>query len=650
MNELTAFFLFFIIIIYFLYGLVHFTAGFAITLEMSRQSELHLTRALPFLALFALMHSLNAWLEMLSKLAAAIPTFVQEPQWAESIQLSLKVIAFFALFLFAVRLLSDVTPARARSLVALPIISFAIYLAGLYQLRVFTGPAPFETRIELAEVWTGYVIGLPATLLAALALLLERRALVTQQMPQFGRDLVGAALAFLWYAVLDQVIAPHTTLFPSTWLNKEWFLQAVGIPVEVFRIIAIGLFAIFMLRVLRIFEVEYARRLDEANRARFEAQEEAARELMVMFETCRVLGSSLQVDRLLDDALAKIVTNLQPLISGMVYLFDPIQTQLVLRVQRNRDPNLTLTDAERNALSDGVQRAFETGEVTYNPLPDSEIATIAVPLIAKEKTVGVLCLAHQRAFSNFAVIHTLARQIAIAVENSQLYLQVQERDVLRGQLLQRAVAAQEEERKRIARELHDDTGQMLTALAVGLGAVEQTIPVNPAKAERQIIELKNVTMRAIESLRQFVSDLRPSLLDDMGLVSAVRWYTQQFSERMSIEGTFEVTGTKRRLPPQVETVLFRIAQEALNNVGRHARAKHASVKLEFGAAQMTLTVEDDGAGFDVSKVMGTHTERRAWGLLGVQERIELVGGKFTLESERGQGTKIVVEIPVKDEG
>jgi len=586
---------------------------------------------------------------MLSKMSAAIPTFAQEPGWAELVKQSLAVVSFFMLFLFAVQLLSAVAPERSRYFVVVPLLSFVVYVAGLQLLRVPTGPAPFATRAELGDVWAGYAIGLPATALAALALLLERRALVSQQMPQFGRDLVGAALALVWYGVLDQIVTPQTVLFPSSVINKDMFLHTIGVPVEVFRILAIGLFAIFMLRVLRVFEVEYARRLDEANRARFDAQEQAARELMVMFETCRVLGSSLDMDRLLDDALAKIVGNLQPLISGMVYLFDPLSNRLVLRAQRTRDPHLKLTDAERHALSDGVQRAFDTGEFTYNPLPDSDIATIAVPLIAKEKTAGVLCLAHQRAFSNFAVIHTLARQIAIAIENSQLYWQVQERDVLRGQLLERAVAAQEEERKRIARELHDDTGQMLTALAVGLGAVEQTMPVNPQKAERQVTELKNVTMRAIENLRQFVSDLRPSLLDDMGLVSAVRWYTQQFSERTSVRAEFESLGTKRRLPTQVETVLFRIAQEALNNVGRHARATHASVKLEFGADAVTLTVADDGAGFDVSKVMGKHTERRAWGLLGVQERVELVGGKFTLEAEPGRGTPLVVEIPVKDE-
>ncbi|MBI5303706.1 MAG: GAF domain-containing sensor histidine kinase [Chloroflexi bacterium] len=650
MTELTAFFQANIILIYFFYGLAHFLTGFAVALEMGRRSELPLTRALPFLALFALTHAVNEWLEMLSKLAAAIPTFVQEPGWAEIVKLSLEGISFFALFLFAVQLLSAVLPERSRRFVALPLISLGIYAAGLQLLRIINGPAPFITRMELAGVWTSYMLGLPATTFAALALLMERRALVTQQMPQFGRDLVGAALALAWYGVLDQIIVPPTTLVPSNVINKEVFLHTVGVPVEVFRILAIGLFAFFMIRVLRVFEVEYARRLDEANRARFDAQEEAARELMVMFETCRVLGSSLDMDRLLDDSLAKIVTNLQPLISGMVYLVDPLQNTLVLRAQRTRDPKLTLTEPERRYLSDGVQRAFETGEVTYNPLSDSDIATIAVPLIAKEKTVGVLCLAHQRAFSNFAVIHTLARQIAIAIENSQLYLQVQERDVLRGELLERAVAAQEEERKRIARELHDETGQMLTALAVGLGAVEQTVATDPPKAERQVGELKNVTMRAIENLRQFVSDLRPSLLDDMGLVSAVRWYMQQFSERMNVPANFEVVGTKRRLPTQVETVLFRIAQEALNNVGRHARAKHANVKLAFGADKVTLVVDDDGVGFEVNQVMGKYPVRRAWGLLGVQERVELVGGKFTIESEPGCGTKLIVEIPVKMQG
>ena len=163
-----------------------------------------------------------------------------------------------------------------------------------------------------------------------------------------------------------------------------------------------------------------------------------------------------------------------------------------------------------------------------------------MPLVSHEQAVGALCLAHRAAFSNYAVIQTLARQLGIALENAWLYEQVQDKELLRGQLLERAVAAQEEERKRIARELHDDTGQTLTALGVGLGGVEETVAQNTELAQHQIAELKLMTMHAIDNLRQFISDLRPSVLDDMGLVSAVRWFAQQYSERSGVEVRFEV--------------------------------------------------------------------------------------------------------------
>jgi signal transduction histidine kinase len=157
-------------------------------------------------------------------------------------------------------------------------------------------------------------------------------------------------------------------------------------------------------------------------------------------------------------------------------------------------------------------------------------------------------------------------------------------------------------------------------------------------------------MRTIDNLRQFVSDLRPTVLDDMGLVAALRWFVQQFEEHSDIQVTVEIIGAKRRLASQVETVLFRIAQEGLNNVRRHAHAQHAKVCLEFVDTKILLTVEDDGRGFDVDQILRAQSERRAWGLLGIQERIELVGGKFKIESAPGRGTKLAVEILLEGNG
>ena len=649
MAELTAFLQANIIPIYFVYGLAHFTIGVVVALETGRASQLRISRALPFLAAFELTHGINEWMEMLSMISQEIPKIAREPQWAEVFKLGWFSLSFFFLFMFGTRLLGQLIPENRRWLGWLPFLSIVIFLIGIAQMRLFQSPDAFETSIALGELWTGYCIGVPAAIVACLALLAQRRAFVQENMPQFGRDLVGAALALAWYAVLDQIVNVRTPYFPSTIINKEMFLHLTGIPVEIARTGVIIVFAFFIIRTMRVFEVEYARRLEAANRARFAAQEEATRELSVLFETCRILGSSLDVNQLVRDAITRIVLQLDPMVAGMIYLYDPAEHALVLRASRVRNENFVLTPAETKAAQQTAQQAFESASVAYETEPKSELSLVAVPLVSHEQAVGALCLAHSAAFSNYAVIHTLARQLGIALENARLYEQVQEKELLRGELLERTVAAQEEERKRIARELHDDTGQTLTALGVGLGGVEEMVAQNPALAQKQIAELKTMTMRAIDNLRQFIYDLRPSVLDDMGLTSAVRWFAEQYSERLGIQVDFQVIGVKRHLPSRVATVLFRIAQEGLNNVARHAHATHAKVQLEFAPTAVTLTIEDDGRGFDVDQVLDIHGDRRAWGLLGVQERVALVGGRSTIDSAPGRGTKLTVEIPIAAE-
>jgi signal transduction histidine kinase len=645
-SELTAFLQANIIPIYFIYGLSHFTIGVVVALETGRASQLRISRALPFLAAFELTHGINEWLGMLSMISQEIPKVAREPQWAEIFKLSWLALSFFFLFMFGARLLGQLIPEHRRWLRWLPFLSLVIFSIGAAQLRLFQWFNLPESDADLGELWIGYSIGVPAAIVACLALLAQRRAFVQENMPQFGRDLVGAALALAWYAILDQIVNARTPYFPSSLINKETFIRLTGIPVEIARTGVIIVFAFFIIRTMRVFEVEYARRLEAANRARFAAQEEATRELSVLFETCRILGSSLDVNQLVNDAITRIVLQLDPMIAGMIYLYDPAEHALVMRASRVRNENFALTPAETEAAKQTAQLAFESGSVAYETVPKSEMSIVAVPLVSHEQAVGALCLAHRAAFSNYAVIHTLARQLGIALENARLYEQVQEKELLRGELLERTVAAQEEERKRIARELHDDTGQTLTALGVGLSGVEQVIAQNPALAQQQIAELKSMTMRAIDNLRQFIYDLRPSVLDDMGLTSAVRWVAEQYSERLGIQVDFQVIGTKRQLPARVATVLFRIAQEGLNNVARHAQATHAWVRLEFAPTAVTLTIEDDGRGFVVDQVLDIHGDRRAWGLLGVQERVALVGGKFTIDSAPGRGTKLTVEIPV----
>ena len=204
------------------------------------------------------------------------------------------------------------------------------------------------------------------------------------------------------------------------------------------------------------------------------------------------------------------------------------------------------------------------------------------------------------------------------------------------------LTAQEEERKRIARELHDDTAQALTSMLVRLRLLDRALADDEAKSN--LGELRDLAASTLEGVRRMALDLRPSALDDLGLVPALKWYAENLAQSQSIEVRFLANGLKRRLPPELELVLYRVAQEALTNVAKHARASRVTVELERDGLWVRLAVEDDGIGFNVEKAMTS--KERGLGLFGMQERLALVRGKFHVESQPRQGTKLVAEVPL----
>jgi signal transduction histidine kinase len=211
------------------------------------------------------------------------------------------------------------------------------------------------------------------------------------------------------------------------------------------------------------------------------------------------------------------------------------------------------------------------------------------------------------------------------------------------------VEAQEEERKRIARELHDGIGQVFTALALGLSGVEETMPRDPVLARAQVANLKELSMRTMTEMRQLVSDLRPAQLDDLGLVPALHWLANEVRDRLHIDVRVQVTGHRHRLAPEIETVLFRITQEALTNVAKHAHAQQAIIQLTFCNDQVELVVEDNGVGMKPEQVNLRQIRYQGWGLAGIQERAALVGGTFDIDSAPGHGTRLTVHIPLRTE-
>lgn len=220
-----------------------------------------------------------------------------------------------------------------------------------------------------------------------------------------------------------------------------------------------------------------------------------------------------------------------------------------------------------------------------------------------------------------------------------------EREALRAELLRHIVLAQEEERGRIARELHDETAQILTAFTLDLATLRRQLK-KPESVE--IFErLQALSRQMSQGIYHLVHDLRPAMLDDLGLVHALQYLIDQARKRSNLEIKLDVSGSRQRLDPLVETVLFRVAQEATNNITRHANTPCADIRLMYLDDRVKLQVQDEGAGFDPQI---EQAPPRGWGLAGMRERAESVGGRLAIHSSPGRGTLVELEIPISGVG
>jgi PAS domain S-box-containing protein len=207
---------------------------------------------------------------------------------------------------------------------------------------------------------------------------------------------------------------------------------------------------------------------------------------------------------------------------------------------------------------------------------------------------------------------------------------------------QKVSQAQEAERKRIARELHDETAQELVVISRHLGDLAAGRPEFTAKNIREEVR------KVLEGVRNFSQELRPSILDDLGLLSALKWLAADLTKKYGIVAETSIDGEPHQLSPESELTLFRITQEALNNIRRHSQATEASVRIEFSEHRIRLTIEDNGQGFSLPSEVGDLTRIGKLGLAGMQERAQLLGGTLTVESQIGKGTTLIIEAPTMD--
>ncbi len=242
----------------------------------------------------------------------------------------------------------------------------------------------------------------------------------------------------------------------------------------------------------------------------------------------------------------------------------------------------------------------------------------------------------------------LERRVAARThELERLYAELKDRDARRADLVKKLLSAQEDERRRIARELHDETCQTVAALAVGLDTVRRA--ASPEEAGAKLEDARALASRTLDGLHRVIFDLRPSVLDDLGLASAVRWWVARHLTPAGITARVEIENLDDRLPPSLEIPVFRAVQEALTNVVRHSGAKTVLVQMSREHGMLTVDVEDDGTGFTPADVATPSESGQGLGLLGMRERIEILGGSLTLDSSHGAGTHVSFAVPVPDQ-
>ena len=377
------------------------------------------------------------------------------------------------------------------------------------------------------------------------------------------------------------------------------------------------------------------------------------------------VGQSLNLKEVLHSALDEVL-ELTRLKAGWITLRDGPSERSLIVASRGLPEGAALAHAHcawiqgvcAEVFHSGRPQVFHDGQRHVCPAAEylqreGLVFRACVPLKSKGLVLGVMSLVGVASSSvwmftedSLDTLTAVGRQIGVAIENARLYEELHRKETLRRQLLERGMTLQEEERKRIARELHDQIGQRLTSIIMTLGVLEEATPIPEAQAHIQ--DVRDTTAQILKEVRDLALHLRPSVLDDLGLLAALRHYLKGYQNRARLLVDFQALGLDgKRLPPEVEIALFRIVQEALTNVARHAEARSVAVLLEQREASAMLIVEDDGKGFDVALVMDSRPDEGNLGIHGMRERASLLGGTLTIESTPGRGTTVFVRIPLE---
>jgi signal transduction histidine kinase len=378
----------------------------------------------------------------------------------------------------------------------------------------------------------------------------------------------------------------------------------------------------------------------------YEAATAWSRQLESLNEVANALASETDVDRLLDLVARRLGELLDARIVTVVLPAGPGELRFVAAAGEDADTLIGQTFARDASKSGRVlerARSERVDSVLDDPDVNPEVTRLLaartglwVPLVVRGEAIGVLA-AHDRrgpdgrfSETDLRLAEAFASRAAIAVDLSERIA----RDALR-----RVVDAQELERRRLSRELHDETGQALTSILLGLKSLEETLENDSSRAATA--DLRELVVGTLQDVRRLAVELRPSALDDFGLVPALENLTSAFAEQTGIRVDFGAALGDKRVPGEVETALYRIVQESLTNVVKHAHARQVSISLTRTEGSVKAVIEDDGQGFDPTGPDAGH------GLIGMRERLALLGGRLQIESSAESGTTVAVEVPIR---
>ncbi len=400
--------------------------------------------------------------------------------------------------------------------------------------------------------------------------------------------------------------------------------------------------------------IDTNKRLKEENKATLER----ITTLQVLQNLTQSLSSELNLEPLLKKILRSAV-EVVGASAGSLLLLDPITDELVFEVieggggealekrRMKKDKGIAgwVVTHRQPLIVQDVNKDDRFYKDILKGIDFQTTSLISIPMMTKGRVIGVLQILNKESGDLFNdedvdILTTFAAQSVIAIENARLYRDLcEERD--------RIVAVEEDVRKRLARDLHDGPAQLLAAILMNLAFIKKLAAREPRKVEEEVADLESMTAKALRQVRTMLFDLRPVILETHGLAPALETYVERLRENEGMAIHLSVEGTLERLEPHAESAIFSIVQEAINNAKKHAEGGQVWLTVQRQEDELVISIKDEGPGFDLASVERSYGQRGSLGLINMRERAALIEGNLSIQSTVGQGTTVVLTVPLQ---